>query len=163
MFLQYDGGRWPSWADGQGASLELRDPRSDNDTPGAWADSDESAKSQWREFTFTIEASDTRYTHDSINVFGVMLLNRGEVLLDDLSVTMGRGNILRNGGFESAEANWRRLGNHVRSFATTEDSRSGSRLNSSGSTLIATSRSRIVSTARQTIPIPPAPICSIRR
>ena len=123
----YDGGRWPSWADGQGASLELRDPRSDNDTPNAWADSDESAKSEWRPFTFTIEASDSRYTHDQISIFDVLLLNRGEVLLDDLSVSMGRGNILKNGGFESAEANWRRLGNHVRSFATTDDSRSGLR------------------------------------
>ncbi|MEJ2519889.1 MAG: elongation factor G, partial [Desulfuromonadales bacterium] len=121
----YDGGRWPNWADGQGASLELRDPRSDNDTPDAWADSDESVKSTWEPFSFTIEANDTRYTHDQISVFGLMLLNRGEVLLDDLSLSMGRGNILTNSGFEIAEANWRRLGNHVRSFATTEDSRSG--------------------------------------
>ncbi len=123
----YDGGRWPSWADGEGASLELRDPRSDNDTPGAWADSDESAKTTWAPFSFTIEANDSTYTHDQINIFDMMLLNRGEVLVDDLSVTMGRGNILRNSGFESAEANWRRLGNHVRSFATTNDSRSGFR------------------------------------
>ncbi len=121
----YDGGRWPGWADGQGASLELRDPRSDNDTPDAWADSDESAKSTWEPFSFTIEANDPSYTHDQITLFDLMLLNRGEVLLDDLSLSMGRGNILTNSGFESAEANWRRLGNHVRSFATTEDSRSG--------------------------------------
>jgi len=40
----------------------------------------------------------------------MMLLNRGEVLIDDLSLNMGRGNILSNSGFESAEANWRRLG-----------------------------------------------------
>ena len=123
----YDGGRWPSWADGQGASLELRDPRSDNDTPDAWVDSDESAKSRWKAFTFTVEANDTKYTHDRINVFDMILLNRGEVLIDDLSLNMGRGNILSNSGFESAEANWRRLGNHVRSFATTADHRSGSR------------------------------------
>ena len=123
----YDGGRWPGWADGQGASLELRDPRSDNDTPDAWADSDESAKSRWRAFTFTVESNDTKYTHDRINVFDMMLLNRGEVLIDDLSLNMGRGNILNNSGFESAEANWRRLGNHVQSFATTADRRSGFR------------------------------------
>jgi len=29
----YDGGRWPTWADGQGASLELRDPHSNNTRP----------------------------------------------------------------------------------------------------------------------------------
>ena len=33
----YDGGEWPIWADGRGTSLELRDPHSDNDLPGAWA------------------------------------------------------------------------------------------------------------------------------
>jgi hypothetical protein len=123
----YDGGRWPSWADGQGASLELRDPRSDNDTPDAWADSNESGKTTWRPFSFTIESNDSRYTHDQVTVFDLMLLNGGEVLLDDLSLTMVRSNHLDNGGFENGESNWRILGNHVRSFVTTADRRSGSR------------------------------------
>ncbi|MFH1716731.1 MAG: lamin tail domain-containing protein [Planctomycetota bacterium] len=123
----YDGGRWPSWADGQGASLELRDPRSDNDTPDAWADSDESGKTNWEPFSFTIDSSDFRYTHDQVNVFEVLLLNRGEVLLDDLEMTLVRSNNLSNSGFESGESSWRMLGNHVRSFVTTEDSRFGSR------------------------------------
>ncbi len=123
----YDGGRWPSWADGQGASLELRDPRSNNDTPDAWADSDESGKTTWRPFSFAIESSDSRYTHDQVTVFDLMLLNRGEVLIDDLSLTAVRSNHLNNGGFESGESGWRILGNHVRSFVTTADRRSGSR------------------------------------
>jgi hypothetical protein len=122
-----DGGRWPSWADGQGASMELRDPRSNNDTPDAWADSDESSKTTWKQFSFTINGSDSRYTHDTVTVFGLMLLNRGEVLLDDLELIIGGSNRLGNGGFESGESGWRILGNHVRSFVTTEDHHSGSR------------------------------------
>jgi len=123
----YDGGRWPTWADGQGASLELRDPRSNNDTPDAWADSDEGAKTTWEQFSFTINSSDSRYTHDQVRVFGLMLLNRGEVLLDDLQLFIGGSDRLSNNGFESGESGWRMLGNHVRSFVTTADSHSGSR------------------------------------
>jgi len=123
----FDGGRWPTWADGEGASLELRDPHSDNDTPDAWADSDEGTKTTWEHFSFTIEANDPSYTHDMVTIFDMMLLNRGEVLIDDLSMVSGRGNILSNSGFEGAESGWRILGNHIRSFATTEDSYSGTR------------------------------------
>jgi len=123
----YDGGRWPSWADGQGASLELRDPRGNNDAPDAWADSNESGKTVWKPFSFTIESSDSRYTHDQVTVFDLMLLNSGEVLLDDLSLNIVRSNHLDNGGFENGESSWRILGNHVRSFVTNADRRSGSR------------------------------------
>jgi hypothetical protein len=70
----YDGGRWPKWADGQGASLELRDPYGNNNTPDAWADSDESGQTTWEEFSITIDGDDSRYTHDQVNVFGLMLL-----------------------------------------------------------------------------------------
>jgi len=121
----YDGGRWPTWADGQGASLELRDPRSNNNTPDAWADSDESGKTTWQQFSHTIYGFESQYTHDLVTVFGLMLLNSGEVLLDDLELIIGGSNRLSNNGFESGESNWRFLGNHVRSFATTADSRSG--------------------------------------
>ena len=125
----FDGGRWPQWADGQGASLELRDPYSNNNTPDAWADSDESGKTTWEQFSFTIDGGDSRYTHDSVNVFGLILLNRGEVLIDDLDLNIdsSRGSILQNNGFESGTSQWRMLGNHVQSFATMDDSYSGSR------------------------------------
>jgi len=125
----YDGGRWPTWADGQGASLELRDPHSNNNTPDAWADSDESGKTTWEQFSFTIDNSDSRYSFDQVTIFGLMLLNRGEVLLDDLDlrVGLGRTNRLKNSGFEDRKLEWRMLGNHVRSFVSTEDSHSGSR------------------------------------
>ena len=122
----YDGGRWPTWADGQGASLELRDPRSNNDTPDAWADSNETARTAWKPFSFTISGSDTNYTHDQVTIFDLLLLNRGEVLLDDIELLIDGTNRLANGGFEAGESFWRILGNHVQSFVTSEDRHSGS-------------------------------------
>jgi hypothetical protein len=122
-----DGGRWPKWADGMGASLELRDPRGDNDSPEAWADSDESAKTRWQQFSFTISGGDNRYTRDTPSVFDFLLLNAGEVLLDDLELITGGSNCLTNSGFEGGESPWRILGNHTRSFLTTEDRHSGAR------------------------------------
>jgi hypothetical protein len=123
----YDGGRWPVWADGQGASLELRDPDSDNDTPDAWAASDESGKTSWEQFSFTINSNDSRYTHNRVSVFDFMLLNSGEVLIDDMDLNIGGTSRLNNGSFEGGDTNWRILGNHVRSFVTTEDRHSGAR------------------------------------
>ncbi|MFC1604714.1 lamin tail domain-containing protein [Planctomycetota bacterium] len=123
----YDGGRWPSWADGQGASLELRDPDNDNDAPDAWADSDESGKTVWEQFSFTINSNDSRYRHDQVNIFELLLLNRGEVLIDDIELIIGGASRLNNDGFESGESNWRFLGNHVRSFVTTTERHSGAR------------------------------------
>jgi len=143
----YDGGEWPIWADGRGTSLELRDPHGDNDVPGAWAASDESGKSAWTPFSFTIQASDGQYTHDSVSVFDVLLLHQGEVLLDDLRLTISGSNRLANAGFESGTSSWRTLGNHVQSFATTADRHGGQR----ALHLIATGRgdpARIGSTSR---------------
>ncbi|MCX5643409.1 MAG: lamin tail domain-containing protein [Phycisphaerae bacterium] len=122
----YDGGRWPKWADGMGASLELRDPRSDNDTPDAWADSDESGKTHWQQFSYTIDGGNNQYIHDSVTVFDLMLLGDGEVLLDDLELIIGGTNCLVNNGFENGKTSWRTLGNHTRSFVSTEDHHSGS-------------------------------------
>jgi len=116
----YDGGRWPSWADGEGASLELRDPQSNNNSPDAWADSDESLKSSWQNISYTIYADNPKYTHDYVTVFGMMLLNRGEVLLDDVALEINGTNRLSNGNFESGLSGWRTLGNHVQSHATTD-------------------------------------------
>ncbi len=120
-----DGGRWPKWSDGEGASMELRDPDEDNNTPDAWADSDESGKSGWQSFETTISASDPQYTHDTVSVFDLIMLNRAEVLLDDLEVIIAGTQRLTNNGFENGKTGWRTLGNHVRSFVTTEAAYSG--------------------------------------
>jgi len=131
----YDGGRWPVWADGQGASLELKDPASNNNSPDAWAASDESAKTTWKQYSHTISYSDTRYRHLTMDVFGMMLLNRGDVLIDDVELIIGGSQRLQNGGFESGlpacsgssstKGCWRHLGNHVQSHVTTDPGRPG--------------------------------------
>ena len=123
----YDGGRWPTWADGQGASLELRDPRGNNNLPDAWADSDESGKTAWEQFSFTINGNDGNYSHSSVGTFGLLMLNRGEVLIDDLELIIDGTDRLTNSGFENGLSNWRTLGNHVQSFDTLADRHSGSR------------------------------------
>ena len=123
----YDGGRWPKWADGQGTSLELRDPHSENNAPDAWAASDESGKSSWVPFSFTVSSTDKAYTHDRVSVFDMMLLNGGEVLLDDIQLTINGQARLSNGGFEGGLSSWRVLGNHVQSHTTMDDQQTGSR------------------------------------
>jgi len=121
----YDGGRWPHWADGQGASLELRDAHSNNNTPNAWAASRETDKTQWHPFSYAISAGDRQYTHDQVTIFDLMLLNRGEILLDDLELIIGGSNRLTNGDFEGSPSPWRILGNHVQSSLTKTDQHSG--------------------------------------
>ena len=48
----FDGGVWDDRADGNGPSLELVDPRSDNSQSLAWLASDESSKSDWQTYTY---------------------------------------------------------------------------------------------------------------
>ncbi|MBE0537256.1 MAG: lamin tail domain-containing protein, partial [Phycisphaerae bacterium] len=122
----YDGGRWPKWADGRGASLELIDPRADNNVPDAWADSNDLPKTSWQSFSFTVNAGDPQYSHDTVNIFDMMLLNAGEVLLDDLQVRINGSQRLTNSGFESGTSSWRFLGNHVQSRVTSSGHGSGS-------------------------------------
>jgi len=44
----YDDKPWPRYADGRSASIELRDPESDNSKAMAWSASDESGKTSWQ-------------------------------------------------------------------------------------------------------------------
>ena len=48
----HDGGQWPYWADGGGSSMELIDPFQDNNSGASWDSSDESGKSQVREYSY---------------------------------------------------------------------------------------------------------------
>jgi len=113
-----DGGRWPAAADGQGSSLELRDPQSDNSLPGAWAGSDELARTTWQTYSYVGRAAASTVGPDNQwreFVFG--LLEEGELLLDDLSViedpTGAARQFLRDGDFQDGNLNeWRALGNH---------------------------------------------------
>ncbi len=116
------GGRWGQWAHGGGSSLELIDPNADNRLAQNWADSDETLKSQWT-------AIDHKELLDQVfplggagailNELQVMLLDTGEVLLDDVEVhsetpTTGT-NLVANGTFSSGVTGWLIQGNHVRS------------------------------------------------
>lgn len=114
-----DGPPWPKEADGLGGSLELRDPRSDNSRPEAWAASDDSAKASWQTYTYrgiaTVEAASSPAIWRE---FVMGLLGGGVVLLDDLRVVESPSGaarpLLQNGTFEMGAAAWRFLGNHSR-------------------------------------------------
>ncbi len=115
---------WPIYADGLGSSLELRNPEADNSVPESWADSDESARSQWKEYTFTAAARTPIYsptiTPSGTTAFHELrmgLLEEGEVLVDDVSVreitTAPAVELIQNGAFDAPlRPVWRVLGNH---------------------------------------------------
>ena len=127
------GGRWGEWADGGGSSLELIDPRSDNRRAANWADSDETGKAGWSlfEHTGTLDHGVTLY--DELQV---LLVGKGECLIDDLHVSKSGGpNLILNAGFESSAAGWTAGGNHRLSSWHSEEGASGSkayRVHSSG-------------------------------
>ena len=114
----FDGGRWPSAADGGGASLELRDARADNAAPEAWAASRtaEGTGSGWAEYRYRGRADPSAVGPDGLwNELVIGLLDAGEVLIDDLRVVKNPDgaaiDLLPDGGFEDGGV-WRLLGNH---------------------------------------------------
>ncbi len=104
------GGRWGKWVGGGGSSLELRDVRADNRLAPNWADSDESAKSQW----ITVETTgvmDNGWA-DAYQLH-VTLLGAGEALVDNIEVIpAGGANVIANGTFETDASGWVFQGNH---------------------------------------------------
>jgi len=121
----HTGGRWAAAADGGGSSLELRDPDADNSVPESWAASDESSKSGWQTFSWNGTGAPYPGTNDpasngatsgtftGYNEFILGLLNSGEVLVDDVSVTSGGTQWIQNGAFTAGNSStWRLLGNH---------------------------------------------------
>lgn len=112
-----DDARWPEAADGGGSSLELRHPRADNTAGESWAASDESARSAWKTYVYEGPAASSSVGPDSQwKEFVLGLLDKGEVLLDDLSVIEAPATtavqMLQNGTFDSGTAKWRLIGNH---------------------------------------------------
>lgn len=109
------GGRWPRWADGGGSSLELVDPNSDNRRADNWADSDESAKSQWTtvEWTGMLDNGNSGYSPNQLQMF---LLGAGECLVDDVETfKTGGKNLVSNPTFDSLTG-WTLQGNHSQSY-----------------------------------------------
>ena len=114
----YDDGAWPEAADAGGSSLELRDPRSDNNAGGSWAASDERSRSGWKTYSYTGVAAPSQVGPDTQwREFVLGLMDKGEVLLDDISVVETPGatqvELLQNGGFGTDASKWRIIGNHA--------------------------------------------------
>jgi hypothetical protein len=112
----FDDGRWPVAADGGGSSLELRNANAPRDVPESWAASDETGRSAWQSYSYRFTASGdggpTQW-----NEFVIGLLERGECLIDNVSVIEAPGTAsavekIVNGGFESGATGWRFLGTH---------------------------------------------------
>ena len=106
-----DGGRWGNFAAGGGSSLELRDWRSDHRLAPNWADSDESAKSQW----VNVEATGVMDNgYGEATQLHITLLGAGECLVDNVEVIPSSTgvNSITNSTFESGAGGWVAQGNH---------------------------------------------------
>lgn len=121
----YSGGRWPEYASGGGASLELVDPCADNRSPESWAASDTASQSAWQTISYRGIASANRGYDIGNNIWNELvlgLLDAGEFLLDDVSViefpgTAQARQLIQNGSFESdavggLPSKWRVIGTH---------------------------------------------------
>lgn len=125
----YSGGHWPEYADGGGSSLELRNPDADNSKAEAWAASDETGKSTWQTYSYTMIGSIPAGSGQPTqwNDFIMGLQSGGECLIDDITVTeTNTGNaMIDNGDFENGIAGWRVLGTHNRSTVIVDPSNPG--------------------------------------
>ncbi len=120
-----DSDRWHRFADGRGATLERRDPRAGSFGPSNWADSDESAKSEWTtvEFKGTLAHGNSAAPANQVQMF---LLGPGEALVDQVEVIPdGGSNVLANGDFESGTSGWFFQGNQRRSQLETGEAFAG--------------------------------------
>ena len=111
------GGRWGEWADGNGSSLELRDPRANHRLAYNWGDSDDTKKASWTVIEATGLVDNGTPFDGVVNRLEVTMLNSGECLLDDVEVFSGTSaaNKVGNSGFESGLAPWVAQGDHVQS------------------------------------------------
>lgn len=113
---------WPEYANGGGATLELRNPWADNSKPEAWAASDESAGAVWTNVTYTMVASQS-LGPTLWNEFQMGLLDAGECLIDDIhaieSPSSSPIELIQNGSFATGLNAWRPLGDHGSSFVET--------------------------------------------
>jgi hypothetical protein len=112
---------WPVNADRGGSSLELRDAAADNTNPAAWQASQTAHLGAWQTVTYAGVATDDGIGKDAFRDFLLGLLDRGEILIDDVSVREDPAGtnleFIDNGSFQSdaigaVPAGWRCLGNH---------------------------------------------------
>jgi hypothetical protein len=125
-----DAGRWGQWSDGGGSSMELIDPKADATRASSWADSDESNKGQWQQFSVT----DTlRFATQPATRLHLGMLGAGECLIDEVEALNGSSTaVLTNGGFEvgtgTAASGWAFLGHHRRSRVESTGAFAGNRV-----------------------------------
>ncbi len=113
-----DGGRWGRWTDGDGSSLELRDPHSDNRRPSNWASSIETSKAPWVNIEHTGVLDQGQVGNGrTIDELQIMLLGAGECLIDDLEVFRQTDgiNLVPGTDFGGGIGGWFIQGNHVTS------------------------------------------------
>ena len=105
---------WGHWTDGGGSSLELVDPRADNDLGPNWEGSDETRKAPWTHIEYTGVIDNQDGTMEELQVF---CPQSGECLLDKIElVKAGRtSNRVSNSDFEGGLDGWECLGTHERS------------------------------------------------
>ena len=133
-----DGGLWGHWADGGGSSLERVDPRADARLAAAWADSDESDKSEWKTIAFTgpleygrpFELGSTGKGYGEPLRVEIGLYGEGECLVDSVHVAMeGGSNYVLNPSFEEPNTTWSWVGTHQDSrIETRSDADDGARV-----------------------------------
>lgn len=114
----FDGGYWPSAADGGGSSLELRDPDADNNHASSWAASRESDQSRWQTYSYrgVAERLSGANFPTTYREFSFGLLGAGEILIDDIRVIEdpdgAAANFIQNSQFDTSDETWRLVGNH---------------------------------------------------
>jgi hypothetical protein len=114
----YDGGSWDGKADGDGSSLELMDPDSQNANGGAWSASDETGKAEWIDVAYTGTSSRVSGASPPTawHEFVMGLLDAGELLIDDISVIEdpfgSAEERLQNSDFSAGADAWRFRGSH---------------------------------------------------
>ena len=126
--VEYDDeGRWPSYPDGGGHSLELCDPDADNSKPEMWSASVESQNANWNTYSYRgVAQTQPGTSYPAVwNELVMGLLSDGEMLIDDLSVIENpdgvRKELLQNGSFDEDLGHWRIIGNHYGSIVPDPD------------------------------------------
>jgi hypothetical protein len=100
------GGRWGQWSAGGGSSLELIDPHANHRLAANWADSDDTAKSQWVDIENTGVLDNGENYESGILHAQIGLLDAGECLVDNIEVDYNGKNYVANGTFESGLGGW---------------------------------------------------------
>lgn len=116
----HTGGNWPELAGGQGSSLVLRHPDMDNSVASAWAASDESNKSSFKQFTISEQYLDNnrRGAASDYKELHMQAVGDAHLALRNLNLSRnGSGNILPGSGVTlatggSANNGWLCQGTH---------------------------------------------------